>query len=110
MWHQSGTIHSVLAAVNFRGVSSTERPKLDGRRVVNVIIAKDFNLAQEDVQIQALEVRLPVLPHVGPLAILTDGMSSSSEGGESTVERLSTSPRKCSSCFPWWPPRQSTSD
>lgn len=49
---------SKLAAVNFQGASSNqaERTKLDSRRVVNVIIAKDFNFAHEDVQIQALEV------------------------------------------------------
>ena len=45
--------------MDFQPASSSvlERSKLDSRKVVNVIIAKDFNFAQEDVQIQALEVR-----------------------------------------------------
>lgn len=44
--------------MSFRVPSSNqiEQAKLDSRRVVNVVIAKDFNLAHEEVQIQALEV------------------------------------------------------
>ncbi|EXJ63344.1 uncharacterized protein A1O5_11665 [Cladophialophora psammophila CBS 110553] len=54
----SRMLHSKLASVNFRAGSSSlmDRPDLDTRQVVNVIIAKDFNLAHEDVQIQALEL------------------------------------------------------
>ncbi|KIY03983.1 uncharacterized protein Z520_00675 [Fonsecaea multimorphosa CBS 102226] len=39
-----------------RSSNLVDHQKLDTRRVVNVIIAKDFNLAPEDVQIQALEL------------------------------------------------------
>ncbi|OAP62871.1 hypothetical protein AYL99_02098 [Fonsecaea erecta] len=55
---ESGMLHSKLASVNFGGGSSNtaDHQKLDTRRVVNVIIAKDFNLAHEDVQIQALDL------------------------------------------------------
>ncbi|KIW33526.1 uncharacterized protein PV07_00367 [Cladophialophora immunda] len=54
----SGIPHSKLASVNFGAGSSSvvDHRKLDTRSVVNVIIAKDFNLAPEDVQIQALEL------------------------------------------------------
>lgn len=41
-----------LDSVGFGPIES----RLDYRKVVNVVIAKNFNLAQEDVQIQALEV------------------------------------------------------
>ncbi|KAJ9645034.1 hypothetical protein H2204_001496 [Knufia peltigerae] len=46
-----------VADVSFRGVASAQNDQttLDTRKVVNVVIAKDFNLAHEDVQIQALE-------------------------------------------------------
>jgi len=56
---QTGGLHSQLANVNIRaGSVSTSPPEtLDSRMVVNVVIAKDFNLARHDVQIQALEVR-----------------------------------------------------
>jgi hypothetical protein len=49
---------SKLAAVDFSIAPSSllERSKLDTRKVVNVVIAKDFNFADEEVQIQALEV------------------------------------------------------
>jgi hypothetical protein len=52
------TYHSKLADVNIRAAASShlETPKLDTRKVVNVVIAKDFNLAHNDVQIQVLEV------------------------------------------------------
>ncbi|OQV06717.1 hypothetical protein CLAIMM_11251 isoform 1 [Cladophialophora immunda] len=55
---KSGIPHSKLASVNFGAGSSSvvDHRKLDTRSVVNVIIAKDFNLAPEDVQIQALEL------------------------------------------------------
>lgn len=55
---QGGNLHSKLAGINFRRTSSNgpSQHKLDTRRLVNVIIAKDFNLAKEDVQIQTLEV------------------------------------------------------
>lgn len=54
---QDGNLHSKLAGVNFRGPTSVSpsRQQLDNRRIVNVIIAKDFNFAKEDVQIQTLE-------------------------------------------------------
>ncbi|KIW38855.1 uncharacterized protein PV06_08685 [Exophiala oligosperma] len=47
-----------VADVSFRGVASAQNDQttLDTRKVVNVVIAKDFNLAHEDVQIQALEL------------------------------------------------------
>jgi hypothetical protein len=50
--------HSKLANINVRAASSghLETPKLDNRKVVNVVIAKDFNFAHNDVQIQVLEV------------------------------------------------------
>ncbi|KIV87871.1 hypothetical protein PV11_03389 [Exophiala sideris] len=53
-----GALHSRIAAVSFRAPSSTqvEQAKIDSRRVVNVVIAKGFNLAHEEVQIQALEL------------------------------------------------------
>lgn len=49
--------HSLLAKVNFRTGSrgGTERD-LDTRLVVSVIIAKDFNLAPQEVQVAALEL------------------------------------------------------
>ncbi|KIX08741.1 uncharacterized protein Z518_03398 [Rhinocladiella mackenziei CBS 650.93] len=50
---------SVLhSTVTFRTAPSshTEPSKLDSRRVVNVVIAKEFNYAHEDVQIQVLEL------------------------------------------------------
>lgn len=50
--------NSHLASINIHAASfapSTE-VKLDDRKVVNVVIAKDFNLAHDDVQIQALEL------------------------------------------------------
>ncbi|KIW86229.1 hypothetical protein Z517_01624 [Fonsecaea pedrosoi CBS 271.37] len=54
----SGMLHSKVSSVNFGGGSShfVDTQKLDTRRVVNVIIAKNFNLAHQDVQIQALEL------------------------------------------------------
>ena len=56
---QTLPMHSKLAGASFQRTSSNhlERPKLDSRRLVNVVIAKDFNFAHEDVQVQALEVR-----------------------------------------------------
>ncbi|KIW64484.1 hypothetical protein PV04_09413 [Phialophora macrospora] len=53
-----GNLNSKLASVDFRAASSSllERSKLDTRKLVNVVIAKDFNYAHEDVQIQALEL------------------------------------------------------
>jgi hypothetical protein len=55
---QLGILSSKLTAVDFRNASSSvlEHSKLDTRKVVNVVIAKDFNFASADVQIQALEV------------------------------------------------------
>jgi hypothetical protein len=55
---QGGNLHSKLASINFRRTSSNapSQHRLDSRRLVNVIIAKEFNLAKEDVQIQTLEV------------------------------------------------------
>lgn len=57
---QSSGLHAQLAAINFKtnGSSVASQQKLDTRKVVNVIIAKDFNLASESIQIQILEVRL----------------------------------------------------
>jgi hypothetical protein len=54
-------LNSKLPSVDFHAASSSilERSKLDTRKLVNVVIAKDFNYAHEDVQIQALEVRRP---------------------------------------------------
>ena len=47
---------------SWSNVRFSQRPavaaKLDNRRIVNVVIAKDFNLAPYDVQIQGLEVRI----------------------------------------------------
>lgn len=56
---QSSLLTSRFSAVDVRTPSSSllERAKLDTRKVVNVVIAKGFNFAHEDVQIQALEVR-----------------------------------------------------
>lgn len=55
---QFGLLHSRSVGMGFRGASSThtEDFHFDSRKVVNVIIAKDFNFAHEDVQIQTLEV------------------------------------------------------
>jgi len=55
---QGGNLHSKLAGISFRrtGSNAPSQPNLDSRRLVNVVIAKDFNLAKEDVQIQVLEV------------------------------------------------------
>ena len=52
---------SRLAAGDFRTGSSSllEHTKLDTRKVVNVVLAKNFNFAPEDVQIQVLEVWWP---------------------------------------------------
>ncbi|OCT45134.1 hypothetical protein CLCR_05862 [Cladophialophora carrionii] len=53
-----GMLSSKVASVDFRAASSSllERSKLDTRKVVNVVIAKDFNFAHQDVQIQALDL------------------------------------------------------
>ncbi|KIW21569.1 hypothetical protein PV08_02149 [Exophiala spinifera] len=53
-------LRSKVAEVSFRGLTSAQHDQttLDTRQVVNVVIAKDFNLAHEDVQIQALELIL----------------------------------------------------
>lgn len=58
MLRQGGNLHSKLAGISFRRASSNapSQHKLDSRRLVNVVIAKDFNFAHEDVQIQTLEV------------------------------------------------------
>ncbi|KAK5217486.1 hypothetical protein LTR47_006062 [Exophiala xenobiotica] len=52
-----GALRSRIAGVDFRGPTSTHavQSNLDSRKVVNVVIAKDFDRAHEDVQIQALE-------------------------------------------------------
>ncbi|KAK5047102.1 hypothetical protein LTR84_007045 [Exophiala bonariae] len=57
-YNTGGTLHSKLAGINFRQSSSVSpsRQDLDSRKIVNVIIAKEFNLAKEDVQIQTLEI------------------------------------------------------
>jgi predicted component of type VI protein secretion system len=53
------TFRSKLSAADTRTASSSllEPLKLDTRKIVNVVIAKDFNFAPIDVQIQVLEVR-----------------------------------------------------
>ncbi|EXJ55893.1 hypothetical protein A1O7_08824 [Cladophialophora yegresii CBS 114405] len=53
-----GMLSPKLASVDFRAAPSSllERSKLDTRKVVNVVIAKDFNYAHQDVQIQALDL------------------------------------------------------
>src|ERR1700744_3862756 len=80
---------SKLAAVDFRTASSSflEPSKLDTRKVVNVVIAKDFNFATDDVQIQALEVCWP-----NPLlmAMLTTRLAYS--------EAQNIQPNDCPSC------------
>ena len=55
---QNSNLHTQIAAINFKGNGSSvaSQQKLDTRKVVNVIIAKDFNLASEGIQIQMLEV------------------------------------------------------
>lgn len=59
---QAGMLHSQTAAgvsFSFRGgppSSHIEESQFDSRKVVNVIIAKHFNFAHEDVQIQTLEL------------------------------------------------------
>jgi MoxR-like ATPase len=48
---------SCLSSVNFRGVGyHADNAKLDTRKVVNVVIAKNFNSAPHEVQIQAMEL------------------------------------------------------
>ena len=39
-----------------------QQENLDSRTIVNVIIAKDFNLAPQDIQIQGLEVCSALIP------------------------------------------------
>ncbi|KIW59850.1 hypothetical protein PV05_00116 [Exophiala xenobiotica] len=53
-----GALRSRIAGVDFRGATSAHNglSKLDSRKVVNVVIAKNFDRAHEDVQIQALEL------------------------------------------------------
>ncbi|KAL2429643.1 hypothetical protein ABEF95_008579 [Exophiala dermatitidis] len=53
----AGILQSQGAGVSFRGPPSShiEESQFDSRKVVNVIIAKHFNFAHEDVQIQTLE-------------------------------------------------------
>jgi hypothetical protein len=52
------TLKSRIANVSFRGGvrSHVEQPTLDNRMVVNVIIAKNFNYASHDVQIQVMDL------------------------------------------------------
>ena len=50
-------VRSRLSTLNIRSLRRSSDTKLDARHIVNVIIAKDFNLASNEVQIQALEVR-----------------------------------------------------
>ncbi|KIV93310.1 hypothetical protein, variant [Exophiala mesophila] len=54
----NSNLHTQIAAINFKGNGSSvaSQQKLDTRKVVNVIIAKDFNLASEAIQIQMLEL------------------------------------------------------
>lgn len=49
-------LRSRVQGVTFRGSRSVVEPTLDNRTVVSVVIAKDFNLASHEVQIQALEM------------------------------------------------------
>lgn len=39
-------------------VAGSADAKLDTRKLVNLVVAKDFNLAPEGIQIQGLEVRI----------------------------------------------------
>ena len=52
-------LKSRVQNVSFRGSRSIEAERtLDSRMVVNVVIAKDFNRASHDVQIQVMELML----------------------------------------------------
>jgi MoxR-like ATPase len=51
-----GVLKSRIQSVNFKGARSHVEQTLDNRMVVNVIIAKDFNRACHDVQIQVMEL------------------------------------------------------
>jgi hypothetical protein len=52
----SGALRSQIQGVSFKATRGTVEQSLDNRMVVNVIIAKDFNLACHDVQIQVMEL------------------------------------------------------
>lgn len=51
-----GAVRSRIQNVSFKGTRSHVEKTLDNRMVVNVIIAKDFNKACHDVQIQVMEL------------------------------------------------------
>lgn len=55
---QPGTSRARLASLDFRATprASHDDLSLDSRMIKNVIIAKDFNLADESVQVQAIEI------------------------------------------------------
>src|SRR5271156_5270121 len=54
-YHHGNESH--LSSVNFRGGRyHADNAKLDTRKVVNVVIAKNFNSAPHEVQIQAMEL------------------------------------------------------
>jgi hypothetical protein len=52
----SGALRSQIQGVSFKATREPAGQSLDNRMVVNVIIAKDFNLACHDVQIQVMEL------------------------------------------------------
>ncbi|EXJ78866.1 hypothetical protein A1O1_09268 [Capronia coronata CBS 617.96] len=56
--NQIGMVHSKLTGSSYRAASSIQADQFqsDSRKVVNVVIVKDFNFAEEDVQIQVLEL------------------------------------------------------
>lgn len=53
---ETDVLRTRIQSVNFKGTRSHVEQTLDRRMVVNVIIAKDFNRACHDVQIQVMEL------------------------------------------------------
>ena len=56
--HFSYASHMDSPAYRAYSILGSNDLQLDSRKVVNVVIAKNFNFAQEDVQIQVMEVCL----------------------------------------------------